>query len=506
MRRWLASLSALCLAATAVGQSGGGLEIGYDDGTTETSWKISGPSGPSDWFNVDFNSDANGTACYISTDWFENAGIPGQRQNYGIYNESGSFANSPDINSPIVTVNPTIPAGDTLGTFINYSIPDTVLSGPVHMATQDVPGDSHTWLGSDTDGPFGGRSYFSSTAYSLGGTPFTLNWMMRIGLCPPGDPNGCIFVNGEVGPVNLEQLRDTFCLTFWGSTVGNVQFLLYLCFGGAPFFKIGLPFTFTNTGFPFLPGPRPEAWTICTTVTCDFPTTTTLEFCTIYEDKDDLKPSGKPKLKISKSASVHFIANPNCVTATGCYGQKDDGIVDFNIWKVQNPAGPSDWFNVNNGTADSSLISCAVTGLEIASWDFCNVGPCWAEVGEYNANLAVDATGATPNLNSPISTIGSATACMAPGSADSAAPYTFYDLPDFHINNSTTIYHAAVGWPAGDSCIWLGSDTDGTDTTQCARQIPNSGTDSLWTLDGYATPGMRFSGANWCIRTKWSCP
>ena len=35
------------------------------------------------------------------------------------------------------------------------------------------------------------------------------------------------------------------------------------------------------------------------------------------------------------------IYDANCVPQLpGCWGQKDDGVVDFNVWKVQNPAGP----------------------------------------------------------------------------------------------------------------------------------------------------------------------
>jgi hypothetical protein len=501
MKMFVAALSALCIAGTAFGQ--GANEIGYDDGTTETSYKLISPSGPSDWYNVNFHGDAAGTACQLIVDWNNSGSTTASRARFGLYAGSTSFANTPDTLTGILAEVPTaIPVGDGNGTFTYYSIPDVTLgSSDVHMATLDNPGDSTAWLGTDTNGPASGRTFFSSTGYSAAAAgPWSNNWMMRIGVCPPPGTNGCLLVNGKTS--DSINMGGTICITFWGGP--NAAFLLYLCFGGGPFFKIALPLVFTNTGSPFFPGPRPDAWTICTTVDCSYPTTTTLEFCTIYEDVNDTKLSGKPKLKISKSAFVHF-DDPSgvCVSTTGCYGHKDDGAIDFNIWKVQNPAGPSDWFNVNNGTSDPASSITMITGMEISGFDFCGFGPCWEEVGEYAANLAVDATGATPDINSPISTLGSATACITPGSADGNAPYTFYDIPDF-APSSTTIYHAAVKWSTGDSCIWLGSDTDGTDTTVCAKIIPNSGSESLWTLDNYTNPGNRFSGANWGIRTTWT--
>ena len=50
---------------------------------------------------------------------------------------------------------------------------------------------------------------------------------------------------------------------------------------------------------------------------------------------------------------------PPCTT----WGQRDDGILDSTIFKIQNPSGARDWFNLHHGPAPSGVTS--VTGVEV---------------------------------------------------------------------------------------------------------------------------------------------
>jgi hypothetical protein len=78
-------------------------------------------------------------------------------------------------------------------------------------------------------------------------------------------------------------------------------------------------------------------------------------------------------------------------------------------------------------------------------------------------------------------------------------PATTYDLPDLAIN-TTDIYHAAVRWASGDSCVWIASDTDGTDDP-CGQPLPNLF--SLVSTDSYATAAIPANVANWALKLNW---
>ena len=170
--------------------------------------------------------------------------------------------------------------------------------------------------------------------------------------------------------------------------------------------------------------------------------------------------------------------------------------MDYNIWKVQNPAGSQDWFTVQMDNP-TSLVNM-ITSLEVSNFDFCGIGPTWGDVGIYPDNgLGTD----TPNVLTPI--WSSTTASMNPGASQGSAPFEVYSFTAFAAV-STTMYHGTVHWATADTCIWLGSDTDGTDTTiTCARLVPNDGTDSSWTLNGFSSPGNDDT-INYCIRINWT--
>ena len=464
--------------------------VRYDDDSTEVAWKISSPAGPSDYFSVDLQHDIDGeTISAILLDSQETNGLQGQWARMGIFENCAPGV--PDLTLPIATrTNAPVFANDPLGDLSGYSVSCTTLGSPTFgysVVLADTPGDSQVWLGSDTNGALTGRSNFSTSAYAgCTAVPAGSNWVMGAGLTGRA---GELLVNGGAS-TSISQNGGEACFTFYGPTV-KTPGIFYLL---SP-----LVFRILNiTTDAKAPGPCPGSWALCTTFHCDdvaFPRFTMGHF---YLDFVDTKPSGKPKIKLSNTVDVRIFADQAC-NGGGCFGTLDDCIMDGFVWKVQDPSGPSDWFNVNHGLTNN--VATSLTGVEIASWDFCGIGPSWAEVGLYPANLAVDPSGCSTDVSAPLGTVGGSSAAMAPGATDWGCPMTFYDTPDFAANSST-IYHVAAQWPAGDTCIWLGSDTDGFDNA-CGSRIPNNGCLSLFSADAYATPGTQFTGANWMMQIRW---
>ena len=246
-------------------------------------------------------------------------------------------------------------------------------------------------------------------------------------------------VNGASAAA-VDQDGGEACFTFYGPAL-NTPGILYLI---SP---ITLKLIAVATDGPYT-GPCPMSWSLCTTFTCADPTFAGFTFGHFYLDPTDLKPNGKPKVKLA-TADLSVTSSAVC---SPHFGQKDDCILDSTVWAPAPPAGPSDWFNVNHGRVPAAAGASSLTGMEMSSWDFCGFGPSWLDVGVYPANLLLDAQGCTPDVFSPITTAGGSSAAMSPSAADWGCPYTFYDLPDVGAN-TTTIYHGAIRWRTGDSCI-----------------------------------------------------
>lgn len=484
MRKFFASIGVLAIASTASAQI---IDltpmqtVGYEDGNGEVAWKIANPSGASDWFSVDFGADASGAT--MAGLWADSAviGSNGGAQQIGTaVTGGGGF---PDTGTAIMQ-SAAVPPTDGFNSDTGYGTACMDPGSDFHVVYNMTPGDTEVWLVSDTDGATSGRSFFSSDSYTTGAAAF-FNWRMGYAGYPfPID--GTLLVNGGIA-ASISN-TDDICMTF-SACASGVGSAFYLC---TPiFFGPLLPAAFTTTG-GIIGGPCSNQWTICTTLTCADPTGGPFGFCCIYLDPCDVKTfNGKPKSKVSTTATLVITPDGTC---GGCYGQLDDGIVDFYIWKVQNPAGTGDWFNVNHGAPAPASGVTTLTGVQVSSWDFCGFGPCWASVGIYADNGSGSPTGAAFPAANP---------CMAPGAADGGPyPMTMYDTPDTPAA-AATAWHVASNWPVGDSCIWLGSDTDGTDST-CGTPIPSAGTTSGFASDNYASGTVGFSAGNWAMKIDWT--
>ncbi|MCI0659398.1 MAG: hypothetical protein L0170_20295, partial [Acidobacteria bacterium] len=207
-------------------------------------------------------------------------------------------------------------------------------------------------------------------------------------------------------------------------------------------------------------------------------------------------PPGFEGLTIGLAA---FWGNPACpapgvgftnaidiVVESDVFGEIDDGIIESG-WVVAVPSGPSDFFNNNFGTCPALA---DIAFLSIAVLDFVTAVPAYPTAGVSNAALAVDPTGATPDI-------------AGPGLLALVAPFTF---PSGTFATTSGLYVAAPvfvpggllgsfvhGWvefPPGDPGLLLvGADTS---------SLPALG--SFFSLDGYVTPAVPFAVGNWGIR------
>jgi hypothetical protein len=321
-------------------------------------------------------------------------------------------------------------------------------------------------------------------------------------------------VNNSAGNVTFTQ-TDTVTTTLWSTASTQPTFYLQ----GA-----------LITGFPFIPAPQfilltgyenfapitdPFQGTLCgplsdpSTGPC-VPSGIAFDFGAFYIDNDDLKKNGNGKIKSTNLVSCTITASAAC-NPCACFGQKDDGNADSGFWKVQNPAGPGDYFNVRLDHTDAGGAPCAnpatVTDIEAMVWDLCGGGTAaWASVGLYPSDTVLDPTGGTPLLASPIAT--STSLALGAGVVSFTYPATIFDFPDVNASTNATLAGAttmnmAFGWVPGDSCTWIGGDGDGVDDDGGPTGTCTSiGTSGYYTANGYSSASIPYP-VNWNMRTNW---
>lgn len=529
MRKWFASAAVLGLAATAAtaqtipGNISQFLnQISYDDNGAETSYKINFPSAAGEGFNVDFNADGAGTtAMGCAIQLYVSSGSGANLSYVGIFPDNlalDASGRTPDLNSPLSSLtNPTggPPVGVFCQGFTTYDTADVNLgTGGVHIAMAFATGDSSTWLCTDLFNSNGTshtgtrHSFWTSDNYATPSSyPFThLNWMMRLAGSPPVPNGGTFLINGTTAAI--VKGGSTLALQFWSADTANPTKYLEGIVSFGPF--IPLPAVVLQTGLDnFAPIPVQNLGQLDGPAPCSA-VGANLTFQAFFADNLDLKKNGKPKIKLTNTATLSIVQSGFCCPAL-CFGIRDDSGYDGWIWKVQNPAGSKDYFSVHMGhSGPSSGPGCtAVNNLlavEASTWDFCGGTNCWSEVGIYQANLTQDPTGNTPDVSSALASVGGSSACYSGGAftGDAGFPATLYDTPDL-VANTTIDYHTSVHWNTGDSCLWVGSDTNGTaddSTTDCGAQ-PNVNAFSFFTLDGFATNALN-AGINTMERIDWN--
>jgi len=447
------------------------------DGSAESCFKIQNPSTASDAFSVDLDNRCAGlqvvAICAGFCDTNPAAGaVPGFLSICPDNLAVGPAGDTPNKATPLVAVvKPTGNPGTFCTDVVAYNVPDVCLgSTNLHVVQGFCPGDASLWLCADTNGTIFNHSYFTTDCYATPAIPFTVNWVLGPGVIPKPVR---FWANGGTS-TTIEELDDAAML-FVGSCAFQ-PFMIFLtnCAGGLIVPAINLVF-FTGIGAVDDAGN-----TAC--IVAAWPCEVfhgTLCLGTVYKECPPSK-----KIKISNDVVITIKHDTACDPPNGSYGKKDDGILGSTIWKVQNPAGSGDWFNVHHGVAPNTVST--LTGVDVATWSFCAVGSPWGEVGIYKSNLTVDPTGGTPALPGVAVNFGQV---VPAAQSDWGCPATLYDTPDFA--PGTGDYHGAANWATGDSCLWLGGD----------QSYP--ATCTYFSLDNFAAPAIQFPGENWMIRILW---
>ncbi len=491
MRESLSPLAMAVLAGAVSAQTVDSRCIGCKiewDGSPESCWKVNNPSSASDAFNVDIDNKCAGLQVVaICAEFCDTNPAAGARPGFLsicpddlVVDPTGT---TPDkLNPCVAVVKPTGNPGTFCTDVVAYNVPDKCLgSSNLHVLQGFCPNDSSLWLCADSAGPQFGNSYFTTDCYATAAIPFTVNWVLGAGVIPKPVR---FWANG--GTATTINELDNVALLFVGSCPFQ-PFMIFLtnCAGALITPAINLLF-FTGIGAVDDAGN-----TAC--LVAAWPCEVfhgTLCLGTVYKECPPSK-----KIKVSNDVAITINHDTGCDPPTSApYGKKDDGVLDSTIWKVQNPAGSGDWFNVHLGVAPSSVST--LTGVDIASWNFCGASTAWSEVGIYVSNLTLCPTGCAPALPGVSVLPGAVVPAFQSDWSCAGSFYNTSDLPP-----GTGDYHVAANWATADSCLWIASDTDGTDDAFNNTKIP--ATCSYFSLDDFSSPTIGFSPANWMMRIKW---
>jgi len=164
----------------------------------------------------------------------------------------------------------------------------------------------------------------------------------------------------------------------------------------------------------------------------------------------------------------------------------DDGTAESS-WKVRNPSGSKDCFNVD---FDDMAGDMTVTGIALQTWQTSASGPQGLRfIALCPDNVAVDSTGRTPDLRNPLSHIGRLDGTVPitgnPGpSAGFCPPMVVFDTPDVTVG-TTGGAHAVTGFMTGDSSTWLCADSSSFSDSRPRR--------SHFTSTAYRSPALAMS-------------
>jgi hypothetical protein len=527
-----AGATAQTVPVPPIGGYGQSQMLYFDDGVYELGWRISFFAAVGDAYAVDFddmcgNMTVTGVAMATMQTSF-NGGTSGIRyialcpDNLGV----SSLGRTPDLSAPLAIRNST--SGAITGTpgpsagfcpgQVGYDTPDLLVgtTGGLHAVTNFLTGDSASFMCSDTNQPPAGHSTFSVNGYSTPAIVESWDYSLRaIGAVNPAPGSAYLTVNNATAGVVLSQTAQ-ITVTLWSTCA--TQPTAYLQGVFVPTF-IPIPSTVLFTGYENGSSISDQFQGTISAPLSDpssgpcVPAGSQFDIAAFYLDNCTLKKNGKPKLRITNSVDVTVTADFQACNPCVCWGQLDDGHQDFTIWKVQNPAGTQDYFNINQGSFvdpnTGSGCGTTVTSIQVASWDFCGTGPSWGSIGIYAADTGLDPSGNTPALGSPAAL--TATLSMAPGAADSSYPATTYDInPDVTTTTSSVLtsastLHTAVKWATGDTCSWMGGDSDGTDdassSTGACSVIPNS--TAFFTVNGFSSPSIAYPFSNWMQKVDW---
>jgi len=518
-KRWIAGSLLGLAAAAAPAQTIPGwianslFQLSEDDDGAELACKIFDPTPAGEAYDVDFNNDGTGmTVMGVAVELYTTTGGTFQIGQVAVCGDNRALdasGRTPDLASPLASLSnatSSAPFGAFCSGFTTYDTPDVTLgTGGAHAVVSFAVNDSSTWICTDAWDATGfnhtgaRHSFFTTDSFA---TPAAYssnkwNWMIRLA-GPPATPGGGLFlVNGLTS--GTMPAGGTIALQFWSSDASAPTLYLMVLNAGGPLISF-LPVVLSIGNTNFVPNGIQQLGVITGTMPCSA-TGLTLTFGCFFSDNLDQKKNGKNKIKLSNFSITTVAPNPIC-SPNLCFGIRDDGAMENAVFHPRVwyglglAAKTNDCASVHMGTVEnSSPFVTHLTAVEAVTWDSCGYNPCWQQVGIYPSNTVLDPSGDTPDLATPLTSIGGSTACLRYSSSVWGFPANVYDTPD--IAASTTIdYHSAFEWAYGDSCLYLGLDTNGTGDDfglDCVPAISGTspvGSASFFSLDGFATPAV----------------
>jgi len=403
-------------------------QIKFDDGSAESTLQVDVPPVASDWASVFLDDDYAGreicsmlvraTACQ-----------PGRTLTVGLYPANlviDPTGHTPDFSSPLSQTSSALPVRGC-DEWKEFVLPPIVLpsSVAVHAVVQwNVPAPDVS-LCEDTTGTFSGRSYFGSTGTFFNGTPLTSgNWMIRLTTSQAGTLP-FLTINGTT--VAFAKSGAVVTFTFWGTASGQTWTL----FRG---------FTPIHTG-----------------TTGSYPCSTADQY-SVPLTSPPVVATYHAKI-VSSGATTNFpVLVLSAFGTTSPWGVGDDGVREQ--WFRPSgslPAGSSDMVAVEMPAPPTAKTISTVTivyrnvGCGPANFD--SVSIC-------QPNLALDPTGATPDIASPLTS--NSNIPIFPCPTDPSGVLSVL-VPPVIISPANGPLFVVVSWVSLDQALWIGADKDGTD-------------------------------------------
>jgi hypothetical protein len=468
-------------------------------GAIDSAWVVASPTGSSDYFSVAHHVASGNPNGADLTEALPIVGVAVSVADFGsgrtfpsvgVYQPNLTLdptGLTPDLSAAIVEMlSPTNPA-PPLFTFVPFETSEAGIppgSTTAVAAVKLPPGDPGLLaVGADSNITPAGTSGFSTDGYT---TPAMSLTFLDLGLNPGQDnlggpsckasdrvPNGRLRVSlgsGNTGSGDRLSVSvvpgDELTLSFFGTMPGDRFRMYFDVFPCSPV----LPFGPTLATIP-----DPDGDGSFRRVTATWPYlfgVNSLNFSVVWGNEACPAPGA---------------GFTNCITIVSTalpdWGRYDDGEFE-DAWVVQIPSGSSDYFNLNFGQPTSNVNG--VTEVVIAPLDFVTAVPAFPTAGVSNANLAVDPSGNTPDIVSPLAVV---------------TPFTF-PSGTFATTSGAMIHHS-VSVPGGalgaDVHGWLQFPPGDPGLLAVAADDNSLGYYGFYTLDGYATPAISFFDL-WGIR------
>ncbi|MEW6746878.1 MAG: hypothetical protein AB1486_29425 [Planctomycetota bacterium] len=445
------------------------------DGSIESFWVVSFPSGSSDFFN----SRHDGLALRPIRGVSVASADFGSGRSYplaGLYDANLTVdpsGNTPDLNAGIGVP---IPGGGTVYNWVygGFGVTYVPASEPQHVVCQFPPGDSATLaIGNDDDTTtlFSGWTQDGFTTPAYGGYNFGLNANIDVSQELVGSDGvlGLYRVltdeTGDFTSVTL-QAGDPLGVAFFAPFAGSV-WMLWQRPSTGPSYAVGPP-------MPTLPdGPYAYA-----RVGGSWPAGfggLTLNYFAVSGVQGVIGTVG-----VSNDITVYALPEQ-----PEPWGSWDDCTYEAG-WVI--PPGFADYINANFNNPLAPKPN-DITGIGLAVLDFGTTITAFPMSGAFAANYTVDPTGNTPDLAHPYDAAPHtfppgifATTCQQMSVRVFAAPIPYSSVLSDDV-------HGVFQWPTGDTG-WLGIAADTT---------PPHHDKYFGSNDGYRTPAFPIGG-DWGLR------